>query len=204
MRLSHASLAVVLTVLVSSVAYSQAPTARPSPNTPDFKVQVWGDIVTRFNMLVGAYVDLRGELEKGLPPLTVTDNPAETRRAERALARRIRAARVTAKEGDIFTPAIGAEFKKVMRLEMSPYTWAVIMDDNPGEFRPRINATYPKRKPLSTVPANILATLPSLPDDIQYRFAGRHLILLDTRARVILDRIPYAIQCSEGEAACRQ
>ena len=34
-------------------------------------------------------------------------------------------------------------------------------------------------KPLSTVPPNILVALPRLPDDIQYRFLGRHLILLD-------------------------
>lgn len=33
-----------------------------------------------------------------------------------------------------------------------------------------------------------------LPRDLQYRFLGRHLVLLDTRARVILDRIPYAIR----------
>ena len=53
------------------------------------------------------------------------------------------------------------------------------------------------------MPPNILARLPSLPDDIQYRFLGRHLILLDTRASVILDRIPYAIQCADcDELTC--
>ena len=56
------------------------------------------------------------------------------------------------------------------------------------------SVSYPNEKPLSTVPRNILAALPRLPDDIQYRFLGRHLILRDTRANVILDRIPYAIQ----------
>ena len=64
----------------------------------------------------------------------------------------------------------------------------------PDSSRIRINGTYPEDKPLSTVPPNILAVLPRLPDDIQYRFLGRHLILLDTRANVILDRIPFAIQ----------
>ena len=77
---------------------------------------------------------------------------------------------------------------------MNAETWAAIMDDNPGALSTRINGTYPEKKPLSTVPPNILAVLPKLPDDVEYRFLGRHLILLDTRARVLLDGIPNAIQ----------
>jgi hypothetical protein len=106
-------------------------------------------------------------------------------------------ARAEAKEGDIFTPPISVEFRKALRLEMNAATWAALRDDNPGEFSPQINGSYPERKPLSTVPPSILAVLPRLPDDIEYRFLGRHLILLDTRASVILDRIPYAIQCAD-------
>jgi hypothetical protein len=93
----------------------------------------------------------------------------------------------------MFTPTISVEFRKALILEMDANTWAAIMDDNPGEFSNEINGTYPEGNPLSTVPPNILAVLPRLPDDIQYRFLGRHLILLDTRANVILDRIPFAI-----------
>jgi hypothetical protein len=80
---------------------------------------------------------------------------------------------------------------------MSASTWAAIMDGNPGEFPHEINATYKRSKSVSTVPPNILALLPRLPDDIQYRFVGRHLILHDTRANVIIDRIPYAIRCAD-------
>jgi hypothetical protein len=91
-------------------------------------------------------------------------------------------------------PTISVEFRKALILEMDTNTRAAIMDDNPGEFSNKINGTYPEEKPLSTVPPNILAVLPRLPDDIQYRSLGRHLIFLDTRASVILDRIPFAIQ----------
>jgi len=132
-----------------------------------------------------------------LPVLTVTDDPREIRRAQRALAKRIRDAREDAREGDIFTPAIAVEFREVLQLEMDADTWASIMDDNPGEFSNRINGTYSGKRPLSTVPPNILARLPRLPDDVQYRFVGRHLILHDTRANLILDRIPYAIRCAD-------
>jgi hypothetical protein len=158
---------------------------------------VWGHIVADFSTRVQKYFDLRSNLEEGLPPFRVTDDVSEIRRVRRALARAVQAARHGAREGDIFSPSISVEFKQVLALEMNADTWAVIMDDNPGEFRNEINGTYPDGKPYSTVPGNILAALPALPDDVEYRFLGRHLILLDIRADVILDRIPYAIRCTD-------
>ena len=56
---------------------------------------------------------------------------------------------------------------------------------------------YPKERSVSTVPANILALLPRLPDDIQYRFLGPHLVIHDTRANMVLDRLPCAIRCDD-------
>ena len=188
---------VVLMVFAASASYAQAPTPQANPDTPDFKVQIWGDIGVEFISRVDSYVELRRELEKGLPPLTVTADPEEIRRAERALARRIRDARKKAKRGDIFTPAISGVFRNVLLLEIDAKTWKSVMDDNPGAFSVRINGTYPDKKPLSTVPANILAALPRLPNDVQYRFLGPHLVLFDTKARVILDGIPYAIKSPE-------
>jgi hypothetical protein len=197
------SLAVALIVSVASVCDAQPATTNQTRDSPDFKVQVWGYIVADFSARVWEYFELRSELEKGLPSLRVTDDPAEIRRAVRALAKRIRVARAGAKQGDMFTPTISVEFRKALILEMDANTWAAIMDDNPGEVSNKINGSYPEGKPLSTVPANILAVLPRLPDDIQYRFLGRHLILLDTRANVILDRIPYAIQCRDCDELTR-
>jgi hypothetical protein len=55
------------------------------------------------------------------------------------------------------------------------------------------------------VPANILAVLPRLPEDVQYRFLGRDLVLFDARARVILDGIPRAIDCAHNDkSACHE
>lgn len=197
MRSRLTALATALIISLASLGYAQTATASQGRATPDFRVQVWGSIVADFSARVRDYFDLRSELEQGLPPLTVTDDLAEIRRAIRARAKAIRVARAGAKQGDIFTPAVSVEFRKALILEMNASTWAAIMDDNPGEFSNQINGSYPKGKPLSTVPPNILAVLPSLPDDIQYRFLGRHLILLDARANVILDRIPYAIRCTD-------
>ena len=199
LKLRHVPLVIALLLLVGSLGHAQAPAPPPHPEFPTFKVQVWGYIAADFSARIWRYSELRRELEKDSPGLSVTQDVRAIRKAQRALAKKIRVARHDAKQGDIFTPEIGIEFREVLRLEMDADTWAAIMDDNPGEFSNRINGTYPGKRPLSTVPPNILARLPRLPDDVQYRFLGRHLILHDTRANLILDRIPYAIRCADCE-----
>jgi hypothetical protein len=187
----------VLAFVLATEGIAQTLPVPPAEGDPIFRVRVWGDTSTEFNKRVQSYVALRGKLQEGLPPLRVTENVAEIRRVRRALARRIQAARRGAEQGDIFSPGISVEFKEAIALEMNADAWAVIMDDNPGEFSHEINGIYPEGTPYSTVPGIILAVLPTLPDDVEYRFLGRHLILLDTRANVILDRIPYALRCGD-------
>ncbi len=188
--LRQAAVAIALLVCASSGDAQTTTTANP-----DFRVQIWGDIAADFSVRIDQYLELRRTLEQGLPPLTVTDDPAEILRAELALARRIQEARADARQGDIFTREIRADFRRVLRLETDSWTRAAIMDENPGAFTSRINRIYPKEHSVSTVPANILAALPRLPDDIQYRFLGPNLVLHDTRANIILDRLPCAIRC---------
>jgi hypothetical protein len=191
------SLATAVIVMVAVGAYAQTPPPLPGGNVPDFKVQVWGYIVADFSARIDRYVELRTSLENGLPPLRVTEDPAEILAAERAMAGRLQIARPRARQGEFFTQDIGAEFRRVLLLEVDTHTRSAIMDENPGSFSSRINRTYPKEMPVSTVPANILALLPRLPDDIQYRFLGPHLILHDTRANVIVDRLRCAIRCAD-------
>lgn len=160
------------------------------PNAPDCSPPVWGAKAIRFKAQLAAYAELRGRLEQGSPSRTVA-------------SQRIRQARARFKQGDLFTPAISVEFKRALAREINANTWKVIMGDNPGEMLAPVNGFYPEGKPLSTMPPNVLAALPLLPQDIQYRFVERHLILLDARTKLILDRIPYAIRATEIEPACR-
>jgi hypothetical protein len=192
MTARNSVLATVLILGLASAGFAQTPTQR---RAPDFSVHVWGYIVEDFTARVAAYSELRSELEKGLPVLHSTGDPAEIRRAVRALAKRIRAARADSRPGDIFTPPISDEFKRILVLETNEETVKAVEDGNPGSFSYRINSSYPEGKPLSTVPADLLAVLPSLPEDIQYRFVGDDRVLLDLRASIILDRIPHAIRC---------
>ena len=56
-----------------------------------------------------------------------------------------------------------------------------------------VNGRYPDTVPLSTVPPQVLQNLPTLPEDLEYRFVGRRLILLDTHAHTIADYMDRAL-----------
>jgi hypothetical protein len=180
---------VLVRILAFAIALSQ------QVPTVEFTVEVLGSTMADFTTKMDAYALLRRSLEQGLPPLQVTDRPEEIRRAERLLAERIRKARKGAERGDIFTPEIRRGFRQLLRKVTNRATCEAIADDNPREFRYAVNAEYPKDRPVSTVPAPVLAVLPALPADVQYRFLDLDLILHDTRANIILDRIDVAIEC---------
>ena len=60
-------------------------------------------------------------------------------------------------------------------------------------FRSVINKRYPDEVPLATMPPKLLANLPTLPDQLEYRFVYNDLILMDDHAHVILDFIVDAM-----------
>jgi hypothetical protein len=194
----HTLLAIVLSACVASIAAAQTPQGDSA--TPRFRELVIVRPVEHadFDALVLLYFDLRTTLQVGLPAQHVTDHPAENIEIQRQLARRIRRARADAQRGAIFTPAISAEFRRILLIETTPAVLAVIKDDNPGQFSHRINGDYPKRRPLATMPGIFLSVLPALPVGLEYRFLGSHLILHDTSANVILDTMSCAIACLDG------
>src|SRR5262245_21811444 len=133
------SVATGLMLVFASLGYAQGSEAPQGRVAPHFKVQIWGDTFVDFNSRVHAYDELRRELENGLPPLSTADNPATIRKAVRARAEKIRAARAGASEGDIFTPAISDSFRRALADELDAATCEAIGDDNPGGFTQRIN-----------------------------------------------------------------
>jgi hypothetical protein len=69
---------------------------------------------------------------------------------------------------------------------------ASIMDENPvtpAAIKLTVNSRYPDTVPLTTVPPQVLQTMPKLTEDLEYRFIGDWLILLDVHAHVIADFI---------------
>ena len=47
--------------------------------------------------------------------------------------------------------------------------------------------------PVSTVPPQVLQTLPKLSEDMEYRFIGDRIVLLDAHAHLIADFIDDAL-----------
>ena len=194
--LKSAVIAVLLTISQPGAGSAQTSFTAPDDLVPVFRAEVWADTVTDFTNRVDAYSELRRRLESRLPAVTVTDDVGQIRRGRRTLAGAIRVARSGAAQGEFFTPATRAQFQLVLASVMDAKMWAVIMEENPGAFGHDIDGTYPDGKSFSTMPGLLLAQLPELPDDIQFRFVGRHLILYDVRANTIMDRMPNAIRCT--------
>jgi hypothetical protein len=157
-------------------------------------------LLAAFTAKVQAYDKLRKDLAKDSPPLKETNNPAEIINAEKSLAAHIRAARANAQRGDIFTPATEAMFRRLIRPPMvtgpdAKENKAIVKEDapKPGEVPFKINGEYPKEAPQSTVPPDVLKALPPLPENLQYRIVGKHLILLCIHGNLIVDYMLNAI-----------
>jgi len=56
-----------------------------------------------------------------------------------------------------------------------------------GNAKLVVNARYPDEVPISTVPPQVLASLPKLPEELEYRFIQNSLILFDSHAHIIVD-----------------
>jgi hypothetical protein len=150
-------------------------------------------IITDFQKRVADYVQLRKGMEAKLPTLKSTPSPAKISRQQNDLGHMVREARKNAKQGDIFTPPIATEIRRLIAIAMQPADAAHIRQSlshaEPAQLRLKVNDTWPERIPLQSTPATLLANLPKLPPEIDYRIAGRDLVLLDTKANLIIDVI---------------
>ena len=104
----------------------------------------------------------------------------------------------TRSAGDIFGDA-APYFKRI--IERDAQTRGLrdayaAMQEVPAKSPPTVNALYPEKAALATVPPLILVNLPRLPDGLEYRFMGRDLILRDREANLIVDFIPGAVPVS--------
>lgn len=152
-------------------------------------------LIADFKKRVDEYVGLRKKAESTAPvDLKEQSKPSEIVVAEKSLGERVRSQRPGAKAGDLFTPATQAMFRRLLKPplakgEDAADNKAIIKDDAPApkEVPFKVNAEYPKETPLSTVPPDVLQALPALPEDVQYRFAGKHLLLYDAKANLIID-----------------
>jgi hypothetical protein len=165
----------------------------------DPKVNPNAAALAEFKKRVDAYADLHKDLAKGDAKPQETADPAKIDATKNTLAAKVQSARASAKAGDIFTPEVQPVFRHLLAPELKGEdghdTKAVLKDDAPapGTVPFKVNAKFPDNQPRPTVPSNLLLSLPTLPKPLEYRIVGRHLLILDTAADVVVDYMLNAI-----------
>jgi hypothetical protein len=168
--------------------------ATASPDNPD------STILADFKARLEKYVKVQRALLKEVP-ISEDATPAQIRARQEKLAAQLRMIRKDAKRGDIFTPQVAALFRRLINPELKGREGRETkqaLEEEDGEVAEvwlRVNATWPASEPLTTAPANILANLPQLPPDVEYRISNkRHLVLRDVDANIIVDFIYNALR----------
>ena len=168
--------------------------ATAAPGNPD------SAILADFNARLDGYVKKQRALMKHAR-VAEDAAPAAIKAREDTLAAELQMIRSHAKQGDIFTPQVAALFKRLMAPELKGLArreTKQALEEEDGEFAEvhlKVNARWPDSEPLTTAPANLLANLPQLPKDVEYRFSNRrHLVLRDVDANIIVDFIYNAIR----------
>ena len=143
-----------------------------------------------------AYLELRASLATKLEPLAPTASAADLTARQQALAAALRTARAQARPGDLIPAAVQEQIRATVKADMQrrePAAKRAALQEVPGGAPPGINAAYPEQAALPTVPPLLLASLPRLPDNLQYRFYGRHVVILDGDVEIVIDYVRDAV-----------
>ena len=149
-----------------------------------------------FSKRLQAYLRLREDLGKKLEPLSPTASAADLQARQEALAAGLRNARVGAKQGDLVPVPVQKQIRETVLADFrrrTPATKKAALEEVPAGPLPGINKSYPERAALPTVPPLLLASLPELPDNLQYRFFGRHVVILDGDVEIVVDYVANAL-----------
>jgi hypothetical protein len=154
--------------------------------------------LSTFHSRVEAYDHLRQDAERTVGALHTADRAAEVTAQEHQLAAEIRRVRANAHRGDIFSADVEAFFRSALTQVTTGDDGArnvdAIRDEWPAAIALQVNGEYPDTKPLSRVPAAVLAALPKLPRGIEYRFVPKYLLLYDARADLMIDYMPISLR----------
>ncbi len=202
--IAFASLAFATLTACERKKPEDAPATSESPDSAASTERVVGPLspadaqaLSTMNDRLGDYISLHIKLELTLPPLPTDATPQQIDKNQRAFEILMRNARAKAKVGDIFTPESRVVIKRLLESVFGgpdgQQLKASIMDENPVNVTVTVNGRYPDDVPLSTIPPQVLQTLPKLSEDMEYRFIGDRLILLDTHAHIIADFIDDAL-----------
>ena len=195
MRTYHAFAAGIAAVALWTVAASGSAHTTGSREDP----------LQRFHEAVSAYLSLRGAVEQTVPAPEISADWENIRTAIDAMADAIRAARPSAKEGDIFivevAPLLRRRIRETLRdpdCQAADILAAKGEDDRrPALSRPIVHDQFDWGAG-SFMAFCILEVLPELPEELQFRFVARDLVLVDIDADLVIDVLPDVLPPSES------
>ena len=153
------------------------------------RVNPTAEAIAAFQKRVQTYLDLRKDLTKKIPEVKETGDPAKISAREKTLGQAMATAREGSKPGEIFGD-LSSFLREIIAEDWqsrSPADQKAALSELPKNLKMTINQPYPTTLPLATVPANLLARLPKLPEELEYRLVDRQLILRDRDANLVID-----------------
>ena len=154
-------------------------------------------VIDDFENRVEAYATLHRAAQAQSPAVKQTNSAAAILDGQHLLAAQIRQKRQGAVQGNIFSPEISQEFRRLAGTAThGPAAGRVkksLKRAEPVKLALRINEAYSQRTPLQSVPPTLLQNLPKLPPELEDRVVGHALVLRDIGANLIVDFIPNLI-----------
>jgi hypothetical protein len=154
------------------------------------------DPLQHFQSAVDAYMALHEAVGRTTPPRQITPDAEILRMTVDALAAGIRAARPSAKEGDIIDAPAAVVFRQRIRdtlRDRSCDLAEIAAAESDDEARPLARALVHDRFDWargSYMPGCVLNVLPVLPGQLQFRFVDRDLVIVDIDASLVVDVVP--------------
>ena len=154
---------------------------------------------SEFARALSAYMADHHAAAAGLPATQASSLSLQN--AETTMAERLRARRPEARPGYILGP-VAERIRVIVREEIGgpqgTSMLASIEEANIHGVRARINRRYPPGLPRVTMPSPMLAKLPPIPSELEYRFLGRSFLLVDARASLVIDVLQDVLPAQVG------
>jgi hypothetical protein len=153
--------------------------------------------IGEFQKRVASYMKIHDQAKSEVGKLKPTPSADRIANHEKQQAHKIREAREHARQGNIFTAEIAAAFRRRIGTVLESGNAATMHQSlrrsEPVVLPLKVNRAYPEGVPLETTPPSLLAKLPELPAELEYRVVGHALVLRDATANLIVDFLPDVI-----------
>jgi len=150
--------------------------------------------VADFEQRARQYLQQRSEIETKLAPLSTKATAQEIATHKQQLVARVQEARKGIARGSIFTKEASAAIRAIV---LNHFRGPDANDLRKKVFEAenkavpvKVNVAYPMSQELLETPPKLLLELPQLPKELQYRFVGNNLLLVDRESLLIVDYMP--------------